>query len=66
MLFKAGDEVKLTHRYASVLLRSKRTRQDWLTRKGVVCGATSKNVTLVWQGNHSTEYLPACVLELIK
>lgn len=64
MSIKPGDPVKLTERYANVLLRSRKCKVDWLSRRGVVTMTGPRYVFVIWDGNRTIDYLDHAVVEI--
>ena len=56
--FRPGDVVKLTHRFALVLMRTPRCRVDWVARRGLVKWANNQSVYIVWDGRSSGDLVP--------
>lgn len=63
--FRPGDVVKLTHRYATTLMKSPKCRIDWSARRGLVKSVNSRCVYIVWDGCLSGETLPLGGVEVI-
>lgn len=64
MTIKPGDPVKLTDRYANVLLRTRRCKVDWLARRGVAARVGRQYVFVIWDGNRALDNLLHAVVEI--
>ncbi len=62
--FSLGDSVKLTHRFACALMRSKH-RIDWRVRVGTVKAVNSYEVFILWDGRKTPEAFPLKGVERI-
>ena len=64
---RLGDRVKLTDRYAAVLMRhwkGPRTRQlDWRERRGVIARMNFADVFVKWDGRNTVDSLPIKAVE---
>ena len=63
-----GDRVKLTDRYASVLMRSNGPKpkvMDWKARRGEVCRLNSYSVFVLWDGRRSPDPFPYKAVEKV-
>lgn len=63
MTFTRGDPVKLTDRFASVLVRRMKNKIDWHKRRGVFSSGNEDLVLIRWDGCKSCEQLPIKAIE---
>ena len=62
--FATGDKVKLTERFAATLKRNNYSKVDWHNRRGVVLCCGEDQVSVMWSGRLSKDYLPHRAVEL--
>lgn len=63
--FAPGDRVKLTERYAKTLnIAVQAKRVDWCTRRGIVRSCNATQVTIMWPGHSSPDYVQVNGVEL--
>lgn len=56
--FKKGDPVRLTTRYANALSKAVQAKRvDWRMRIGVVRACNDTQVTIMWPGRRSPDYV---------
>jgi hypothetical protein len=61
--FDRGDRVKLTDRFAKVLLRGPKVKIDWLARRGVVRRCNEFDVYVAWDGRNTLDSIPVKAVE---
>jgi hypothetical protein len=64
---RRGDRVKLTDRYANVLMNDDRGPKsrgvDWRARRGTVWRLNANDVYIIWDGRTSWDLLPHKAVE---
>ena len=67
MPFKKGDPVKLTDRYAKTLNTAVQAKRvDWRHRRGIVKACNETQVTIMWPGRRSPDYVQVNGVERIE
>jgi hypothetical protein len=67
MLFAPGDRVKLTDRYANTLSKAIQSKHmDWRARRGIVRACNATQVTIMWPGRRSPDYIQVNGVELVR
>lgn len=66
-LFAKGERVRLTRRYAKVLMKSdeRTTHTDWLSRQGTVDRCNATTVSVLWDGRRTIDHIPVKGVERI-
>jgi|tagenome__1003787_1003787.scaffolds.fasta_scaffold20987367_11 hypothetical protein len=69
--FSIGDRVKLTDRYASVLMNEDRGPPrsrgvDWRARRGVVVRLNRNDVYVLWDGRATFDVVPYKAVERVR
>lgn len=61
--FSPGDHVKMASRLADSLAANRRSKVDWMTRRGVIHCVNSSAVAVLWDGLKGLDRLPLAAVE---